>query len=130
MEAVNRYTARVTRDGRFWLIHVPEIDYYTQARNLGEIEPMTRDLIALAADVEPDSFELDVDIAMPDEATEHLRRLEGLRATEARARSEAAAELRAAAFVLKESGIPLRDLGKLLGVSYQRAGQLTAPARR
>lgn len=121
---MSRYTARVTRDGRFWMIHVQELDLVTQARNLGEIELMARDLIAIMEEVEPDSFDLDVTIAMPGEVDQHLARARGLRAEEARARAEAAAEVRAAALELKQAGIPLRDLGKLLGVSYQRAHQL------
>jgi hypothetical protein len=124
VEAMSRYTAHVTRDGRFWLIHVPELDRHTQARNLAEIEPMTRDLIAVMASVDPASIELDVTITMPADVRRHLDRAEELRAQEARARAEAAAEVRTAAVSLKNAGIPLRDLGKLLGVSYQRAHQL------
>ncbi len=33
------YHARVVRGDVFWLVHVPEIDHYTQARNLGESSP-------------------------------------------------------------------------------------------
>jgi hypothetical protein len=36
-----------SRDGRFWLIHVPEIDRHTQARHLREIDTMARDLVAV-----------------------------------------------------------------------------------
>ena len=35
-------------------------------------------------------------------------------------------EVRAAAVELKEAGLSLRDIGRLLGVSFQRAGQLVA----
>lgn len=126
VEAMSRYTANVTRDGRFWLINVPEIDRHTQARNLAEIEPMARDLVSIIDGVGPDSFELDVDIAMPGDVTRRLARAAELRATEAQVRTEAAAEVRAAAAELKDAGIPLRDLGKLLGVSYQRAHQLVS----
>lgn len=126
VEALSRFTAQVTRDGRFWLIHVPEIDRATQARSLAEIEPMARDLIVIMESVEPDSFELDVTITMPGDVAQHLERADVLRAEEARARAEAEAEVRAAAVTLKEAGIPLRDLGKLLGVSYQRAHQLVS----
>ncbi|MBA2323708.1 MAG: hypothetical protein H0V92_06760 [Pseudonocardiales bacterium] len=55
----------------------------------------------------------------------HLRRAEELWAVAARAQADAATEVRAAAVELKKSGISLRDLGELLGVSFQRAGQLT-----
>lgn len=121
---VNRYTANVSRDGRFWMVHVPEIDRVTQARHLREVDAMARDLIAIMADVDPDSFELDVHIEMPDSVAAHLRRAEELRAAEAEARARAAAEVRMAAVELKQSGVPLRDIGRLLGVSFQRAGQL------
>ena len=56
----DQYTAEVERDGEFWMIRVPEIDYVTQARHEGEIETMARDLIATVEDVPADSFELAV----------------------------------------------------------------------
>lgn len=45
-----RYDVTVARDGRWWMIHVPEIDQLTQARHPGEIEQMARDLIAVSTD--------------------------------------------------------------------------------
>ncbi|MCA2303176.1 hypothetical protein JF770_06355 [Mycobacterium intracellulare] len=42
------YNYTVTRDGRWWMIHVPEIDQLTQARHEGEIELMARELIAVS----------------------------------------------------------------------------------
>ncbi|WAC89709.1 hypothetical protein [Mycobacterium sp. Aquia_213] len=44
------YDYSVTRDGRWYMIHVPEIDQLTQARHEGEIEQMARELIALSTD--------------------------------------------------------------------------------
>lgn len=41
----------MTRDGKWWMINVPEIDQLTQARNEGEVEEMARDLIAVHQDV-------------------------------------------------------------------------------
>jgi hypothetical protein len=35
----------------WFLVHVPEVDQWTQARNDAEIEPMARDLIATRLDV-------------------------------------------------------------------------------
>ena len=51
--------------GLFWSVRVPAIERTTQARTLAELEPMTRDLIAVMEDVPPGSFELTVTIAFP-----------------------------------------------------------------
>ena len=56
------YTARVERGEQFWLVTVPEIQRTTQARTLGEVEPMARDLIAVMEHVDPQSFELKRDV--------------------------------------------------------------------
>jgi hypothetical protein len=97
---MNHYTAQVTRSGRYWHIHVPELDRVTQARNVAEIEPMARDLVAVMLDVDPESFTLDVQITMPATVRQHLDRAKELREQELRVRSEAAAEVRAAALEL------------------------------
>lgn len=39
---MREYKIEVERDGRWWMIHVPEIDQLTQARRIGEIEDMAR----------------------------------------------------------------------------------------
>lgn len=43
-----RYDIEVTRDGRWWMIHVPAIGQITQARNEAEIELMARELLAVS----------------------------------------------------------------------------------
>ena len=120
------YTALVSRDGRSWHVEVPEIDRVTQARNLNEVDLMARDLVAIMTGVEPDSFELDVRIQLPDSVRAHLSEVERARHAEAEARSHAATELRAAAAELKNAGLSVRELGSVLGISYQRASQLTS----
>jgi hypothetical protein len=40
----------VTRDGRWWMIHIPALDGLTQARNPGEIDDMAREYIALVTE--------------------------------------------------------------------------------
>ena len=41
------FKIEVTRDGRWWMVHIPEIDGLTQARRLSEAETMAREYIAL-----------------------------------------------------------------------------------
>ncbi len=118
------YHARVVRGEVFWLVHVPEINHYTQARNLGEVEPMARDLIAVMQEIDPQSFSLDVSVELPDEVTVHLKRSQALRQESDRTKHLAAQEVRVAAKELRERGLTVRDIGAALAVSYQRAHQL------
>ncbi len=122
--AVRRYAVEVERDGRFWLVRVPEIDRATQARHLREVETMTRDLISIMEDVAPDSFELDVRLRLPEAVQRHLEESKRLRDAAAEANRRSAEEARAAAHDLVALGLPMRDVGAALGVSHQRAHQL------
>ena len=89
---------------------------------------MARDLLALMLEVEPDSFNLDVHIELPADVHERFQRAEKLREQAAAAQAEAASEVRAVARQLVERGMPLREVGKALGVSYQRVHQLVSSA--
>jgi hypothetical protein len=42
----------------WFLVHVPEIDQWTQARSEAEIEPMARDLVAVYLDVALDEVDI------------------------------------------------------------------------
>lgn|GEM_PF-370966 len=130
MATMSTYTALVSREGKFWHVEVPEIGRVTQARNINEVDDMARDLIAIMAGIERGSVELDVRIQLPDSVQAHLSEVERARDAEADARSHAATELRAAATELKNAGLSVRELGSVLGVSYQRASQLTSSARK
>ncbi len=63
---------------------------------------------------------------MPAATHRRLERAARLRSQARDSQSKAAEELRAAAQELSRSGMPLRDIGQLLGVSYQRAHQLVS----
>jgi hypothetical protein len=47
---MHHYKVEVSRDGRWWMINVPEIDQLTQARRINEIEDMARSVIAITTD--------------------------------------------------------------------------------
>ena len=120
------YHANASRDGRFWLVHIREIDQYTQGRNLAEVEPMARDLLALWLEIPEDSFHVDVHVELPDDVRHHLELAAKYAADSAHAQAQAARERRLAARELKAKGLTVRDIGAALGVSYQRAQQLVS----
>ena len=130
MAEVKAYRVDVDRDGRFWRVRIPEAERSTQARHLREVELMARDLIAVMKDVPPDSFELDVHIKLPGDIRQELARSAELREQASSAQTEAARLSRDAARRLYDQGLPLRDIGQILGVSFQRAKQLVDQARQ
>lgn len=125
---MSRHVIRAERDGKWWVISIDGV-VRTQARRERDIEPTARDWLALMHDRDAGSFELDVELAMPEAARAHLDRARVLREASERARVEAARETAAAALVLHESGLTVREIGPLLHVSHQRAQQLVAAAR-
>lgn len=124
---MNTYKAIVTRDGKWWMITIPELNELTQARRLGEVEQMARELIAVTLDVPLGDVNVDVDVT----AAGHVTNISG-RAKQIRLERERAAELERSAVQhaaqlarqLAAEDVPVRDIGTVLGVSYQRAHQL------
>src|SRR5438270_5419796 len=105
------YHAEVRRAGKYWAVYVPEVDRSTQARHLRELGAMTEDLIELMTGAKAGTFKVDYDIELPETVRSHLARAEQLRSESAQAQAAAAAEVRAAARQLHQSGLPLRDVG-------------------
>ncbi len=123
------YRVRAEREGKFWLLTVPELDIMSQARRLTEAEEMARDLIATWLDVSPESFGIDLDIALPDKLAERRERARKLRAEADRLREQAAEELRTVVRDAHDAGWTVRELALALGVSHQRAQQILAESR-
>jgi hypothetical protein len=123
-----RYTAQVTREGRWWMVAVPQIDALTQARRLGEAGTMARELLALVLEVEPDSFDLTVEIVSVAgvDVRDRLAEIERERTEAADLERRLAQHTRSLARDLAERDVPQRDIGAILGVSHQRAQQLLA----
>jgi hypothetical protein len=117
------YRAVATRDeGRYWLVHIVELDQYTQAKNLAEIESMAREYITVTTGTAPDSVE--VQVKLPPDVETMLAEANGAAAESARLNAEAAALRVQAAKGLKSRGLTVREIGSMFGVSHQRAQQL------
>lgn len=123
------YRVQAVRQGKFWLLIVPEVDVMTQARRLTEAEEMARDLIATWLDVAADSFDIDLDVELPDELTRRRDRARQLREEADRLRDQAADELQVVVREAHASGMSVRELAVALGVSHQRAQQILTESR-
>lgn len=122
------YDVNVTRDGRWWMIHVLELDILTQARRLSEVSQMARELIAVETDAKLSAVSVSLhfnDIAgVP--AADCLKVIEEERSQVEELKRDVASRTSRLAKDLVKVGVPLRDVGELLGVSYQRIHQIVA----
>lgn len=124
VEEVKTYHADVTRDGKFWLIRVREIDRSTQALRYKDVAAMASDLIEIMEDLRSDEYDLHLSVQLPSSVKDHQARAEVLREEAQRKQAEAAAENRAAVQELLALGLSQREAGDVLGVSFQRVSQL------
>jgi len=123
---VTTYRVIATHEERFWLLSVPELDVVTQARTLDRAEATVRDLIAVWLDVPADSFAVEVEPRLNDEWTKLLRETRDARTTADKASARASELLRTSVTTLHDAGLSAREVGSLLGISYQRVQQLLA----
>lgn len=130
------YDVTVTRDRRWWMIRIPELDGVngniegiTQARRLSDIGDEARSYISTVADIAPSTVSMSISVRVGDTDIS-ARAAELSRAREeADAAAEKVAELSAGvAGDLVAAGVPVRDVGTVLGVSHQRAHQLARQA--
>ena len=116
------YKVEVERDGKWWMIHVPDIDGLTQARRLSEVEEMARSLIAISTDTRLEDVAVDVVTIRMD--SPHFRELLG-KAESIKDRRDQIRKLeesvlrdsREFAYYLSADRVPVRDIAELLGVS-------------
>ena len=124
---MHEYKVEVVRDGRWWMIHVPEIDGLTQARRVDEIEDMARSLIAISTDTPLSDVSIhvaSVTVAGIGDIAGTAHRIENLRREAEELETKAADAAKRYAQDLSRLGVPVRDTATLLGVSPQRISQL------
>jgi hypothetical protein len=118
------WNASARQVGKFWYIKIVGLGGSTQARSVKEIDVMVRDYISIMTETEADSFDVTMQLLLPDDVAATLKRAGELRDIADNARKEAAIESRRAAKALRASGLTVRDIGAALGISFQRAHQL------
>jgi hypothetical protein len=127
----------VVREGRWWMVYVPEIDGVTQARRLSEVETMAREYIALDQNIPYDDIQIETaGVRLEDPAVlvggmsafrdllDAARQIRNQRAHARQVEAEAQQQSREYALWLTTYGIPVRDVAELLDVSPQRVSQL------
>jgi len=109
------------------MISVPEIDGLTQARRLSEVELMARELIAVTLDLRLSEVAVDVTLDIDDIDVEStIKAIRKEKEDAALLEEDAAAKTKTLVKELVAHNVPLRDIGAMLGLSFQRVHQLAA----
>lgn len=127
------YKIEIERDGRWWMVAIPELDGLTQARRLSEARLMAREWIAVTTGTPIDDITVHVcSIVIPGVGDVHAAaaHISDLRAAAREVEATAADEMRHYAHDMTTAGIPVRDAAYLLDVSPQRISQLATMAAR
>ena len=123
---MSTYEITVYRDGRWWMVAIPEIDGLTQARKLREAPRMAMEYIALATDQDASEFEVAITQLRVDDidVTQHLAQIRDERARADALDRSAAARAAALAKDLSAASVSVREIGAAMNISVQRASQL------
>lgn len=116
--------ATVTRDGRWWIIKVPEYDITGQAAHLKDAEAVAQEITALWLDMDEADISATVTRVLDEDIANALAAAD---AEDERARDLAAhaAKIRSKAVrQLLETGMTQNEAAEMLGVSRQRIAQL------
>ncbi len=123
-----RYTAHCEWDETgWWVVTVRELaGAVTQSRRLDQVPGDVAEVIQLLTDEGPEAYELDVEAHVPGAVGEEAAHAAELRAAADRLSQEAQEATANAVRTLRAAGLTVRDVGSLLGVSFQRVQQLSA----
>lgn len=125
------FDVEVTRDGKWWMVSVPILNVVTQARRYADVETAARELIAVVTDAPLSQVTVHIslhEVAGISDLGDTVAELNSRVAVVEQERQDLQARKAALARTLVGANVPIRDVGTLLGVSYQRAHQLATPA--
>jgi hypothetical protein len=122
-----------SHDG-WWAIrgeNMPEgYGLYSQARRLDQVESVARDAISALLDTPSDAFTVTWIMRHPDDLNDVVSAASSARATAEIAQRASTDATKAAVDALAREGYTYRDIGTILGITHQRAQQIsTAPLR-
>lgn len=100
---------------------------FSQAKRLDQVETTAREAIAMMLDIDESSVGLiEVAVTPPAAVVDLMAELKNSVAIASEANHAAATTRRRVAQLLRDEGLPMRDVGELLGVSHQRVSQILA----
>lgn len=110
-------------DNGWWFIDVPELPgCHSQARTIASGRDHVREAISLVANVDLDTFGVEVDYELP--KAQQAAIAKARRARERAAEAAQATEAAVRALQQGSAKLGVRDVAELVGVSFQRVAQI------
>lgn len=119
-------TAHATRSGDWWAVRVDEVPgLFTQAKRLDQVPAMVRDAASTMLGSVETAFEVAIVASIEGVDVEELsRHASASRAAASEAERVASEASRRAVEELRGAGLPVRDVGRILGISPQRVSMI------
>lgn len=113
------------KEGKWWEIHIHELDRVTRTSRTKDIQDMATDLAAIALNLDPDEIRVNVTLRPPGDIMSRWTqaREDAERAQELS--TKAASESRAVVTELSRQ-FTITEVARMLGISTQRVSQLKA----
>ena len=119
------YTAIAERSDGWWAVTIEALPgVFTQARRLDQVADLAADAIGLWLEKDPKTIAVTVETRLPEDLQRAVDIARAAREAAERASIHAATSTTSAVASLSTSGLSMRDTGIIIGVSYQRVGQL------
>ena len=109
-----------------WVLECKELGVVSQTSRLDRAEDEVVEAIAYPSGLAPSEFDVEVAPVLPDEIETLHVHAEQTNKKAVAATREAADAKRALARSMRDQGFTVREMGQVLGVSYQRAAALAA----
>lgn len=118
------YTVTAERTAKWWVLQAKEAPgAISQVARLDQADQI-REAIAFVTGEPEDTIEIRVEPVLPRSLSERLLAAQVARTEADAAAVHAQSELRTAALELQNYHLTMRDIGRVMGVSHQRAQQL------
>lgn len=124
MTTVRTLEATAYKEGKWWMVSIPEIDGLTQCKTIEKIPEQAADLASVILDVPADQVAVNVAYTLPEDAKAANESWHQAQGQLAAAKANVDARLAELARTLKGQGYTLKDIGAITGYTFQRIAQI------
>lgn len=121
---VRTLEANAYKEGKWWMVSIPEIDGLTQCKTIDQIPAQAADLAAISLDVPADQVAINVSYRLPEDAKAAAESWHLAQRQLTAAKTDAEQRFTDYARTLKKQGYTLKDIGGITGYTFQRIAQI------